>query len=101
MHQKPHNYYYFTYYGLESLLKNTGFRRYKITPMGGYFWVLADLIKFNSLLEQVKKYKIVYYPLKVIEFPLTQLIIPFILFHLDFLDRRRDWTMGYVLEATK
>lgn len=101
VHQKPYNFYYFTNYGLESLVKNAGFRKYKIVPMGGWFWVMADAIKFNSLINQWKKTPLLYYPLKVIGFPFTQIIMPFLLFHLDGIDQARDWTMGYTLEATK
>ncbi len=101
IHQEPYNFFYFTYYGLELLLKESGFKKYKIIPMGGYFWVLADLIKFNELLDKKKTNKLVYYVLKIIGFPFTQIIFPLILFPLDFLDKRRKWTMGYTLEATK
>jgi SAM-dependent methyltransferase len=101
MHQKPYNYYYFTYFGLESLLKNSGFRKFTITPKGGYFWHLADTIKFNSILEQFKNNKLLYYSLKIFEFPFTQILIPFVLFHLDKIDKVRDWTIGYTVVAEK
>lgn len=101
LHQKPYNFYYFTRYGLESLLKNAGFTSYTIRPMGGYFWTLGDLIKFNDVLKQYKRYFFIYYPLKLIEWPLTQLLFPFVLFHLDWLDKAKDWTMGYTVEAIK
>jgi len=101
MHQKPYNFYYFTYFGLKSLLKNSGFKEFEIKQKGGYFWFLADAIKFNSILEQYKRYKFLYYPLRIIEFPFTQIIIPFIFFHLDWIDKQKDWTMGYKVLAKK
>jgi len=101
VHQEPYNFYYFTNYGLKSLLENTGFKKFKISPKGGYFWLLGDMIRFNSLLEQCKKYWMVYYPLKIIEYPINNIILPVILFHLDFLDRERKWTLGYTVEAEK
>lgn len=101
IHQAPYNYYYFTKYGLESLLKNAGFKKYSIRPMGGYFKVLADLLRFNSLAEQWRKNKIIYFPLALIDVVLFKIIASFILFHLDFIDRKKDWTMGYTVEATK
>ena len=67
----------------------------------GYFWFLADSIRFNGILEQYREYPLIYYPLRIIEYPFTSLIFPFILFHLDFLDRERKWTLGYLIEATK
>lgn len=101
IHQAPHNYFYFTHYGLKSLLNNAGFSKYKIKPMGGYFWFLADAIRFNNLLEPIKKNKPLYYFLSIIGYPFTQLLVPFLLFHLDSFDKKRDWTMGYVIEAIK
>lgn len=101
IHQAPYNYFYFTKFGLESLLKNAGFTRYNIRPMGGYFKFLADALRFNSLVEQWKRYKLIYYPLKVLDTLLFQVIISFILFHLDSIDKRQLWTMGYTVEATK
>lgn len=101
VHQKPYNFYYFTNYGLESLLKNAGFSSYEVKPQGGYFWFLADAIKFNSILEQYKNYRIPYLLLKIIEFPFTQIIFPFLLFNLDKIDKNKDWTMGYNLYAIK
>ncbi len=101
IHQAPYNYFYFTNYGLISLLKNAGFSKYRVKAMGGYFWFLADVIRFNNLLEPVKKNKFLHYFLSIIGYPLTQILIPVILFHLDFLDKKRDWTMGYTVEAVK
>ncbi len=51
LHQEPYNYFYFTKYGLESLLKKNKFRNIRIWKMGGYFWFLADAIRFNGILE--------------------------------------------------
>ena len=101
IHQEPYNFYYFTKYGLISLLKNSGFKKFKIIPKGGYFWFLADAIRFNEITQQYKKHPLIYYPLKIIEFPFTSIIFPFILFYLDFLDKEKKWTMGYVVEAEK
>lgn len=101
IHQAPYNYYYFTRYGLESLLKNAGFKQYKILPMGGYFKFLADALRFNSIFEQWKDIKLIYYPLWFLDLIFLRVIASFILFHLDTLDRKKLWTMGYTVEATK
>lgn len=100
IHQEPYNYFYFTRYGLELLLKKSGFKKFKITPKGGYFWLLSDTIRFNGILEQYRK-SILYYPLKIIEYPITNILFPLILFPFDFIDREKKWTMGYLLEAEK
>jgi len=101
VHQEPYNFYNFTCYGLRSLLKNDGFKKFKITQKVGYFWFLADAIRFNGILQQYKKHKIIYYPLKLLGYPVTNILLPFLLFHLDFLDKQRKWTCGYLVEATK
>ncbi len=101
IHQAPYNYFYFTKYGLNSLFEKAGFSKIKIMPMGGYFWFLADVLRFNNLLEQMNKRNPLRTILAIIGYPFTQLIMPFILFHLDFIDKKRDWTMGYTLEAIK
>lgn len=101
IHQAPHNYFYFTKYGLESVLKEAGFKKYKITPMGGYFKFLADALRFNSLSEQWKRIKPLYFVLNAIDLILFKIVFSFILFHLDTIDRARVWTMGYTVEAIK
>lgn len=101
MHQKPHNYFYFTYFGLKHLLQETGFKKFTIKPMGGYFWNLADTIRFNSLRHQYRKQSVLYVILTILEYPFTNILLPFLFFHLDWIDKERDWTMGWVVEATK
>jgi|SRR3989344_204830 len=101
LHQEPYNYFYYTKYGLASLLNKSGFRKFKIKPMGGYFRYLADSLRFNSIVEQWKDNKIIYIPLSIIDTVLFKVIFSFILFHLDFIDKRRKWSMGYKVEAIK
>ncbi len=101
IHQAPYNYFYFTRYGLESILKQAGFTKYKISPMGGYFKFLADALRFNSVAEQWKHLKIVYFPLTFLDTLFLKIIASFVLFHLDFIDQKKVWTMGYTVEATK
>jgi hypothetical protein len=83
------------------LLKNAGFTQKSIKPKGGYFWFLADAFRFNGILEQYKKYWFLYWPLKIIEYPINNILLPLILFHLDFLDREKKWTTGYLVEVRK
>lgn len=101
LHQEPYNYFYFTKYGLASVLKKSGFEKIRISPMGGYFEFLADALRFNSIAEQWKKIKIIYYPLALIDLIVFKMLFSFVLFHLDSLDRLKKWTMGYTVEATK
>lgn len=101
LHQEPYNFFYFTKYGLKSLLKKAGFRKITITSMGGYFKFLADTLRFNSIAEQWKEKKLIYYPISFIDLILFKTFISFILFHLDFIDKRQKWSMGYTVEAVK
>jgi len=101
IHQAPYNFYYFTKYGIKSLVQNARFKEFNITPKGGFFSLLLDTIRFNGILEQHKKYWFLYYPLKCIEFPITNIVLPLIFYPLDFLDKEKEWTLGYILEAKK
>lgn len=101
LHQEPYNFFYYTKYGLASLLKKSGFKKFTIRPMGGYFKLLADTLRFNSIAEQWKTNKLIYIPLSILDTILFKIIASFILFHLDWIDKRQKWSMGYTLEATK
>ncbi len=100
VHQEPYNYFYFTKFGLKSLLKNAGFKKYKISPMGGYFFFLADTLKTDYVLNQYSG-NIFYWPIRVITYPFNQIIIPFLSFYFDKLDKTKEYTMGYLVEAIK
>ena len=102
LHQEPYNYFYFTRYGLLSLLKNADFKDINIIPKGGYFWFLSDAVRFNGIAGQYKeKSKLLYYLLKILEYPFTNILIPLLLFPLDSLDKEKKWTCGYLVEAEK
>lgn len=100
IHQEPYNFFYFTKYGVELILKNAGFKKYSITAKGGYFWFLADAIRFNEIADQYKENKPIFFILKCFS-PITSVFIPLILFHLDFIDKKKKWTCGYLVEAEK
>jgi hypothetical protein len=36
-----------------------------------------------------------------LEYPITNILLPLILFPLDSIDRERKWTLGYTVEAEK
>jgi SAM-dependent methyltransferase len=101
MHQIPHNYFYFTKYGLLELLKKTGFNKEEITPMGGYFLFLADTLKTDYVLEQYKKNWFVYWLIQAFQYPLFQIVFPFISFYLDHLDKEKLHTIGYTVVARR
>jgi SAM-dependent methyltransferase len=85
-HQQPHDYYRYTRYGLEYLLNLS------IQPVGGFFRLLSRRM-FNAL-------QFVPGPLMFIAaifFVPPALVLPL----LDPLDRRRNFTLGFVCRAAK
>jgi SAM-dependent methyltransferase len=92
VHQAPHDYFRFTRYGLEHLLKSAGFTNIEITPSGGIFRLLSRRL-LNAL-------QILPGLLKVLG--AIFLVPPALLFPLlDPLDRRHDFTLGYQCTAQR
>jgi len=102
-HQKPHDYYRYTSFGLHYLLEHAGFNVESIQPMGGYFWFLSfQLQNINYwLFPRGMRGRAWTWPLRVLFGLLFQLILPLILFYLDRLDRMKDETFGYLCVAVK
>lgn len=120
VHGAPFNFYFYTKYGLASLLKEAGFETVFIKPRGGMLWVFA---KFINILPQYLFYQLCYgsfkreaykkpqlrHPIRAailyIPYVLAQwfisIPIPFILFFCDKLDHQKDATLGYSVFATK
>lgn len=91
-HQQPHDYYRYTRYGLQYVLTQAGFGPIEIKPVGGFFRLLARRL-FNALQ---------FFPgplmlLAAIFFVPPALVLPW----LDPLDRRRNFTLGYICIARK
>lgn len=103
-HQKPHDYYRYTSFGLRYLLEKNGFIVERIEPHGGYFWFLSfQLSNFNYWVFSPRRgrYHWLTWPLRALFGFLFQLITPLILFYLDPLDPVKDETLGYNVIATK
>jgi SAM-dependent methyltransferase len=91
-HQQPHDYFRYTRYGLEYLLKNAGFEDISTVPVGGFFRLLSRRM-FNALQ---------FFPgplivVGAILFVPAGLLLPL----LDGLDRNRSFTLGFVCSARK
>jgi SAM-dependent methyltransferase len=91
-HQQPHDYYRYTRYGLEYLLKTAGFTEISITPVGGFFRLLSRRL-FNALQ---------FFPgpsmfLAAIFLVPPALILPIF----EPLDRRQNFTLGFICTARK
>jgi SAM-dependent methyltransferase len=92
VHQAPHDYFRYTRHGLELLLSMAGFTSLEITPVGGFWRLLA-----RRLLNGVQQSPLLLKPLAALLFiPLALLTAA-----LDPLDPRRDFTLGYRCLARK
>ena len=96
VHQAPHDYFRYTRHGLEYLLGKAGFAQIEIEPVGGYFRLLARRL-LNGLQFFTGGMKwLCFLPAAVFLVP-PALVLPF----LDFLDRDRNFTLGYICTARK
>ncbi len=96
--------YRFTEPALKSLIESAGFTIKKIRPVGGYYRMIGWHISRLSYV--VKKPSNIlflpfYYLIKIPVGLIFQIIIPFMLFHLDWLDKNKTETCGYVVVAVK
>jgi SAM-dependent methyltransferase len=96
VHQAPHDYFRFTRYGLAYLLEKAGFEIQELRPSGGYFRLLARRL-LNGLQFFVGGLRwLAFLPAALLLVP-PALLLPF----LDFLDRERNFTLGYLCVARK
>lgn len=91
-HQQPHDYYRYTRYGLEYLLRQAGFDGLEIRPVGGFFRLLA-----RRLLNALQFFPGPLFFVGAIFFVPPALLLPM----LEPLDRRRNFTLGYICSARK
>jgi SAM-dependent methyltransferase len=91
-HQQPHDYFRYTRYGIEYLLKKAGFTDLRIEPVGGFFRLLSRRV-MNSLQ---------FFP-KILVIPAAILLAPaaLLLPLLDGLDSSRSFTLGFICTARK
>jgi SAM-dependent methyltransferase len=96
VHQAPHDYYRYTRHGLAYLLEKAGFEDIGIRPVGGYFRLLARRL-LNGLQFFSGGLRWIWF------LPAALLLVPpaLILPCLDFLDRDRNFTLGYICTARK
>jgi SAM-dependent methyltransferase len=110
VHGEPYNFYYFTNFGLASILQSAGFKIIFIKPRGGIFWLLGKIIKvvpayiflqhLYQKKEDVLKFNpdflaVVLFPFYLLVVPLCQVFIPFLFYYFDKLDRKKHFTLGY------
>jgi SAM-dependent methyltransferase len=96
VHQAPHDYFRYTRYGLAYLLEKAGLEISEIRPAGGYFRLLARRL-LNGLQFFAGGVRwVLFLPAAILLVP-PALVLPF----LDFLDRERNFTVGYLCTARR
>ncbi len=90
VHQHPHDFYRYTSFGVNYLLRQAGFDRIRILPVGGYFRLMSRRV-MNGLQFFPGLWKL---PAALLLAP-PALILPLF----DSLDHTRDFTLGYVCTA--
>lgn len=96
VHQSPNDYFRFTRHGMAYLLERAGMVGIEIQPVGGYFRLLA-----RRLLNGLQFFSggirwLGFIPAAILLVP-PAMVIPY----LDFLDRERNFTLGYICTAKK
>lgn len=103
-HQTPHDYFRYTSYGLIHILKEAGFSVNVVSTSCGYFGYLANrLTVFPKALFWERKGwgRILLFPLELLSYLVFVAILPVILNLLDPLDKKKQYTLNYIVESIK
>lgn len=103
LHQEPHNYFNYLYYGLEYLFKKANFSYHSIYPLGGIYHLLGKILQnsTNLLFSKMNiSLRIIVYPFELF-LKLILFIICFFLFYFDRVDKEKKWTINYGCTAIK
>jgi SAM-dependent methyltransferase len=96
-HQKPHDYFRFTHYGVQLLFENLPLDVEFIRPMGGFFRVCARRsVNLLSFFQGGWKW-----PLFILLAPFFGCLIPLLLHSLDGLDKEKSFSLGFHVRAVK
>ena len=96
VHQAPHDYFRFTRYGAAYLLERAGMADIDVQAVGGYFRLLARRLLNGLQFFTGGSRWIAFLPAALFLVP-PALLVPY----LDFLDRDRNFTLGYICTAKK
>lgn len=89
-HQQPHDYFRYTRFGLEMMMKNAGLADITITPVGGFFRLLS-----RRLLNGLQ-----FFPGPLVLLAAIFLVPPALVLPLfEPLDRKKNFTLGYICSA--
>jgi len=96
VHQAPHDYFRYTRYGLQYLMEKSGFEVREVRAAGGYFRLLARRLLNGLQFFSGGARWVWFVPAAILLVP-PALILPL----LDFLDRERNFTVGYLCTARR
>lgn len=91
-HQQPHDYYRYTRYGLEYLLTQAGMAEISISPVGGFFRLLA-----RRLLNGLQFFPGPFILIAAVFLVPPALVLPWF----EPLDQRRNFTLGFICSARR
>lgn len=103
-HQAPRDYFRFTRFALDRLLREAGFEVVEISPLGGYFHYLGHRLSYlpKILFHTAPTWRrILLFPLELLFMAVFCFVVPLACFYLDRLDSRREFTLSYRAEARK
>jgi SAM-dependent methyltransferase len=103
-HQQPHDFFRFTRFSLEGLLRDTGFSRWAIDPMGGYFHYLGHRLSYipkTVFFERRGLWRVLLFPAELLSMGTFCFLTPLVCYYLDRLDAKREFTLGYRVRAVK
>ncbi|HSB16765.1 MAG TPA: class I SAM-dependent methyltransferase [Bryobacteraceae bacterium] len=92
VHQAPHDYFRFTRHGISHLLERAGFSSVDVEPAGGFFRLLS-----RRLLNGLQFFPPLLVPVAALFLAPPALLLP----GFDFLDRERNFTLGYLCTAVR
>lgn len=89
-HQVPYNFFNFIRYGLKKLAEDNGFKVISIEPQGGYPMLIGQMLQTLPyyVFGENRVTKVLFYPYR--------LLVTSIGFCLDYFDKRRTTTFGYM-----
>jgi SAM-dependent methyltransferase len=96
VHQAPHDYFRYTRYGLGYLLEKSGFEVVELRAAGGYFRLVARRLLNGLQFFTGGLRRLWFLPAAILLVP-PALLLPFF----DFIDRDRNFTLGYIVTARK
>ena len=92
VHQSPHDFFRYTRHGLAYLFEKAGFAESAVTAVGGYFRLLS-----RRLLNGLQFFRGLPFLIAALILGPPALLMPL----LDSIDKKRDFTLGYICTARK